>query len=72
MTKGSYNLNVAAKLMVLVHHILPSLAIAATAGANLMRIPAERVLLFHRVVPKYLQLVTSSNYYHSCPRQNCS
>ena len=41
MTRDSYNLNLLAKLMVLLCQILFTLAIAAIAEAILMRISAE-------------------------------
>ena len=39
-----------------------NLAITATAEANLMQISAEQVPSLHRVAPRYLKLVTSSNF----------
>ena len=60
-----YNLNLLAKLTVLHRHILFNLAIAAIAVANLMRISAGQVPSLHRVVPRYLKLVTSSNFWLS-------
>ena len=46
--------------MVLHRQILFSLAIAAIAGAILMRTSAEQVLSLYRVAPRYLKLVTST------------
>ena len=59
MTRALYNLF--AKLMVLLRKILFNLAIAAVAEAILMRISAEQVPSLHRVAPRFLKLVTSSN-----------
>ena len=47
--------------MVLFCQILFKLAIAATAETILMLISVEEVPSVHRVAPRYLQLVTSSN-----------
>ena len=47
--------------MVLNRQILFSLAIAAIAGAILMRTSAEQMPSLQRVAPRYLRLVTSSN-----------
>ena len=49
--------------MVLHRHILFSLAIAAIAEATLMRTFAEQVPSLHRIAPRYLKLVTSSNFW---------
>ena len=57
-----YNSNLLAKLTVLLRQILFKLAIAANAKVILMRISAEQVTFLHRVVPRYLKLVTSSNF----------
>ena len=43
--------------------ILFNLAIAAIAEAILMRISAEKVAYLHRVAPRYLKLITSSNFW---------
>ena len=51
------------KLMVLFRHTLFSLAIAANAEAIRMRISAEQVSSFHRIAPRYVNLVTSSNFW---------
>ena len=51
------SLNLNAKLMVLHHHILLTLAIAAIAEAILMQASAEQVPSLHRVAPRYLKLV---------------
>ena len=40
-----------------------SLAIAAIAEAILMRISAEQVPSLHRIAPRYLKLVTPSNFW---------
>ena len=61
MTRDWYSLNLLAKLMVLHRQILLSLAIAAIAEAILMRTSAEQVPFLHKVAPRYLKLVTSSN-----------
>ena len=58
MTRDLYNLNLLAKLMVLLHQILFTLAIAEVI---LVRISAEQVQSLHMVTPRYLELVTSSN-----------
>ena len=44
--------------MVLHHHILLTLAIAAIAEAILMQASAEQVPSLHRVAPRYLKLIT--------------
>ena len=62
-----YNLNLLVKLMVLHHQILFSLTIAAIAEAILMWIFAEQVPSMHRVAPRYLKLVTSSNFSTTFP-----
>ena len=49
--------------MVLRHQILFSLAISAIAEAVLMQTSAEQVPSLHRVAPRYLKLVTSSNFW---------
>ena len=46
------SLNLNAKLMVLHHHILLTLAIAAIAEAILMQASAEQVQFFYRVSPR--------------------
>ena len=56
-------LNLLAKLMVLHCQILFSLAIAVSPGAILMRTFAEQVASLHKVAPRYLKLVTSSNFW---------
>ena len=63
VTQDLYSLNLLAKLMVLHHQILFSLAIATIAEAILRRIAAEQVPFLHRVAPKYLKLVTCSNFW---------
>ena len=57
-----YSLNLLAKLMMLFHQILFNLAITAVAEAILMLISPEQVPSLHRVAPRYLKLVTSSNF----------
>ena len=56
VTRGSYSLNLLAKLMVLHRQILFSLAIAAIAEEILMRTFAQQVPSVHR----YWKLVTSN------------
>ena len=63
MTQDLYSLNLLAKLMVLHHQILFSLAIAAIAEEILMRTSAEQVPFLHRIVPRYLKRVTFSNFW---------
>ena len=58
MTGNLYSL--LAKLMVLYARFC--LAIAAIAEAILMRISDEQVPFLQRVAPRYLKLVTSSNF----------
>ena len=64
MTGDLYSLNLPAKLMVLHRQILFSLAIAE---AFLTRTSAEKVPSLHRVGPRYLKLVTSSNFWPFMP-----
>ena len=49
--------------MVLHRQILFTLAIAAIAEEILMRISAEQVPSLHKVAPRYLKLVISSNFW---------
>ena len=63
VTRDLYSLNLLAKLMVLHRHILFSLAIAAIAEASLIRMYAEQVSILHRDAPRYLKLVTLSNFW---------
>ena len=49
--------------MVLLGHILFNLAVAAVAEAILMPITSERMPFLYRVASKYLELVTSSNFW---------
>ena len=63
MTSDLYNLNLLAKLMVLLRQILFILAITAIAETILMRNSAEQVPSLGRVTPKYFKLVTSSNFW---------
>ena len=62
-TRNLNNFNLLVKLMVLLHHVLFSLAIAANAKAILMQSSAEQVPSLHRVDPRYLKLVTSSIFW---------
>ena len=57
-----HNLNLLAKLMVLHRQMLFTMAVVAIAEAILLRISAEHVPSLHRVPPRYLKLVTSSNF----------
>ena len=52
-----------AKLMVLHRQILFSLATAAIAEAILIRTSTEQVPSLHRIAPRYLKLVNSSNFW---------
>ena len=63
VTTDLQSLNLLMKLMVLHCQILFSLAIAAIAEAILMRTSAEQVLSLHKVAPRYLKMVTSSNFW---------
>ena len=63
MITDLYNLNLHAKLIVLLHQILFNLAIVAIAEAILMQIFAEQVPSMHRVAPRYLTRVTSSDFW---------
>ena len=63
VTRDVYSLNLFAELTVLRHQILFSLAVAAIAEAILTRTSAEQVSSLHRVAPRYLKLVTSSNFW---------
>ena len=63
MTRDLHSFNLLAKLMVLHCQILFSLAIAAIAEAILMRTSTEQVPSLHRVAPRYLKLVTFSNFW---------
>ena len=60
MTSDLDNLNLYAKLMVLLHQILFSLAFAVKS--ILRWISAEHVSSLHGLAPSYLKLVTSSNF----------
>ena len=60
-TRDLQRLNLLEKLMMLHSQIPFSLAIAAIAEAILMRTSAVQVPSLHRVPPRYLKLVTSSN-----------
>ena len=51
-----------AKLMVLQRQILLSLAIAVIAEVIRIWTSAEQVPFLHKVAPRYLKLVTSSNF----------
>ena len=61
VTRDLHNLNLLAKLMVLLHQILFNLATAGITEAILMQISAEQVPSLHRVALRYLKLVTSSD-----------
>ena len=63
MTRHFYNLNLLVKLTKLLHQIQFNLAIATTAVVILMLIYAEQVPSLHRVAPRYLKQVTSSNFW---------
>ena len=59
-----YKLNLLVKLMVLLCQILFNLAVAAIATQTiLMWISAEQEPFLHRVAPRELKLVTSSNFW---------
>ena len=60
MTGDLHSLNLIEKLMVLYRQILFNLAIAE---AILLRISAKQVPSLHRVAPRNLKLVTSSNFW---------
>ena len=51
------------ELMVLYRQILFSLAVTGIAESFLMWTSAEQVPSLHKVVPKYVKLVNSSNFY---------
>ena len=59
MIRYLYNLNLLEKLMVLLHQILFNLTIAE---AILVQTCAAQMPSLHRVSPRYLKLVTSSNF----------
>ena len=63
VTKDLFNLNLLAKLMVLLCQTLFNLAIAAVSEAILMRIFTEQVPSLHRIAPRHLKLVTSSDFW---------
>ena len=67
VTSDLYNLILFAKMVVLHREILFSLAIAAIAEAILMQPSAKQVPSLHRIAPRYLKLVTSSNFWLSKP-----
>ena len=52
VTRDLYNLNLLAKLTVLLRQTLFTVAIAAIAEANLLRISAEQVRSLDRVAPR--------------------
>ena len=62
MRRDLDSLNLLAKLMVLHRQILFSLTIAAIAEVILKRISAQQLPSLHRVAPRYLKLVTFSNF----------
>ena len=63
VTRDLLSLNLLTKLMVLHRPILFSLAIVAIAEPILIRTSAEQVPSLHRVAPRYLKQVTSSNFW---------
>ena len=62
MTRDLWDFNLLVKLMVLHRQVLFSLAVAAITEAILMQTFAEQVPSLHRVAPRYLKLVTASNF----------
>ena len=62
VTRDLWDFNLLVKLMVLHRQVLFSLAIAAITEAILMQTFAEQVPSLHRVAPRYLKLVTASNF----------
>ena len=62
VTIDLYGFNLLARLMVLHHQILFSLAIAAIVETILMWTYAEQVPSLYRVAPMCLKLITSSNF----------
>ena len=62
VSRDLYNLNLLAKLIVLLHQISFNLAIAAISEVIQMWISAEHVPSLHGVTPRYLKLVTSSDF----------
>ena len=63
VTTDLYNLNLLVKLMVLPHHILFNVATAAIAEAILMWISADQEPSLRMVAPRYLKVITSSNFW---------
>ena len=63
VTTDLYSISLLAKLTVLHNQILFSLAIAVIAEAILIRTSVEQVPYLYRVAPRYLKLVTSSNFW---------
>ena len=63
MTNDWHSLSLLATLMVLYRQIVISLVIAAIAEVILMQTAAEQGPFLHRVGPRYLKLVTSSNFW---------
>ena len=63
VTRDLYSSKLLAKLMVLHCQILFNLAIVDIAEAILMQTSAEQVPPLHRVAPRYVKLVTSSNFW---------
>ena len=61
--KRLVDLELACKPMVLNCQVLFNLATAATAEAILLWISAEQVPSLQRIAPRYLKLVTSSNFW---------
>ena len=62
VTRDLWDFNLLVKLMVLHRQVLFSLAVAAITEAILMQTFAEQVPSLHRVAPRYLKLVTASNF----------
>ena len=63
MIRDLYNLNLLARLMVLLRQILFNPAIPTVAEAILIRLSAEQAPSLHRVAPRYLKLATSSKFW---------
>ena len=63
VTRDLQSVNTFAKLIVLHRQILFSLAIAAITEAILIRNSVEQVPSLHRVAPRCLKLVISSNFW---------
>ena len=61
-TRDLFNWNLTLKLMALLRHSLFNLAITVIVQTILMQVSAEQLLSVHRVAPRYLKLVSSSNF----------